>query len=298
MKLFIAGATGNVGFPTVQKLSRQHNIEILALTRNPTSKKAALLRNLPNVTLVEGDLNQPETFGPALEGTERAMLVTPPLFEQLEQEINFINAAIRAKVHFLLKISTTATTMKEDSQVGYARTHLSVEKYLRESDKLPWTALRPNEFMENRLGLAPVIQGSRSFPSAQQDHVAASVSASDVAEIAAGILLLNDFSQYVGKSLVVSGPENVSDQDFARYVSEATGQPVRYHPVSAAEMTRMFYGADVPETVIAGTQEFIDNVKTGKHTQESLPTDDLVLHVHRPEKTLKRLVNEQASLFQ
>ncbi|MGL5808302.1 MAG: NAD(P)H-binding protein, partial [Xenococcaceae cyanobacterium] len=66
--ILITGATGSNGTEIVKRLATR-NVRVRAMVRNRASAIA-----LPNVEVVEGDFDRPETLLAALTGVERAFL--------------------------------------------------------------------------------------------------------------------------------------------------------------------------------------------------------------------------------
>ena len=71
--ILITGATGTNGTEIVKLLSRL-SVPCRALVRTP--EKAGRLSGLPNVEIVQGDFAHPETLEPALEGVDKALLIS------------------------------------------------------------------------------------------------------------------------------------------------------------------------------------------------------------------------------
>ena len=71
--ILITGATGTNGVEIVKLLSRL-SVPCRALVRTP--EKAGTLSGLPNVEIVQGDFAHPETLEPALEGVDKALLIS------------------------------------------------------------------------------------------------------------------------------------------------------------------------------------------------------------------------------
>ena len=71
--ILITGATGNNGLEIVKLLSRT-GVVSRALVRS--SEKSGALANLPGVEVVYGDFAAPDTPAPALEGIDRALLIS------------------------------------------------------------------------------------------------------------------------------------------------------------------------------------------------------------------------------
>jgi uncharacterized protein YbjT (DUF2867 family) len=69
--ILIIGATGTNGIQIVKLLSRS-GVPCRALVRDP--QKATMLRDLPGVEVVHGDMAREESFAPALQGIDKALL--------------------------------------------------------------------------------------------------------------------------------------------------------------------------------------------------------------------------------
>lgn len=68
--ILVTGATGSNGTEIIQRLAAR-NIPVRAMVRNRASNLA-----IPNVELVEGNFDRPETLQSALTGIKRAFLLT------------------------------------------------------------------------------------------------------------------------------------------------------------------------------------------------------------------------------
>jgi uncharacterized protein YbjT (DUF2867 family) len=99
--ILIAGATGTNGREVVIRLSKAGH-KVRALVRNPA--KADGLR-LPNVELVQGDLDNPVSLDAALVGVERAFIVTAVDQRGVGWFRNFFEAAKRAGTPHVVKYS-------------------------------------------------------------------------------------------------------------------------------------------------------------------------------------------------
>ena len=89
--ILITGATGTTGRDVVGELHRLGAKNVRALVRNPA--RADFIREA-GFEAVAGDFEQPETLAPALEGVERALLLTPPSMQTFEQQRAFIVAPV------------------------------------------------------------------------------------------------------------------------------------------------------------------------------------------------------------
>src|SRR5262244_3522909 len=89
--ILITGATGNNGQELVRQLTVMGQ-RVRAFVRNPS--EAAHLKG-PNIELAVGDFNRPETLDAALQGVEKAFLLTPVAERSLLWQTAFIEAARR-----------------------------------------------------------------------------------------------------------------------------------------------------------------------------------------------------------
>ena len=93
--ILITGATGTTGREVIAELHRLGAKGVRALVRDPA--RADFIREA-GFEAVAGDFERPETLGAALEGVERALLLTPPTPETVNQQREFIVAAAGAGV--------------------------------------------------------------------------------------------------------------------------------------------------------------------------------------------------------
>src|SRR3954469_19524206 len=100
--ILITGGTGTTGRELVAELQRSGAASVRALVRDPS--RASFIREAGFET-VEGDFDRPETLDGALEGVERALLLTPPSPHTVAQQGAFIEAARRAGVRRVVKLS-------------------------------------------------------------------------------------------------------------------------------------------------------------------------------------------------
>ena len=91
--ILITGATGNVGSELVKKLATA-NIPFTALVRD--AGKTGDLKNFPQASIVMGDLADKVSVVQALQGIEKAFLLTNSSKEAEQLQLNFVDAAWEA----------------------------------------------------------------------------------------------------------------------------------------------------------------------------------------------------------
>jgi len=120
--ILVTGATGLNGSELVHRLSAR-GVPVRALVRSVA--KAQRLSALSQVEIVQGDMARPETIREALRGVERAMLISSSDPAMLEVQSNFIEAARKAGVKHVVKLSGIMPDL--DSPFRFARMHGEIE---------------------------------------------------------------------------------------------------------------------------------------------------------------------------
>jgi hypothetical protein len=85
LRILVASATANSGGNVVRQLSADDSVSIHAMVRSKEDDRAKALGDLPKVTLVEADFDDWKSIAAALEGVDRAMLVSSA-FDHLQFE--------------------------------------------------------------------------------------------------------------------------------------------------------------------------------------------------------------------
>ena len=248
MMLLVTGATGTTGMEVLRAL-KARGAEARALVRDET--KAHHLRDL-GFEPTTGDLGDPRTLGPALEGVERAYLVSPIGPMQSEFEQAFLETAKEAGVKHVVKLSVIGAS---PGGAAALRPHAREGRAARSrSPGMAWTLLRPTGFMQNTLAWgARVLDGT--FYSPVPDAAFSIVDARDVAEVAA-VALTEDGHE--GKAYGLSGPEAVSYRDQARRVFAAAGREIEVEEIPVETLKRELVRAGVPPWNAEGLVELFE----------------------------------------
>lgn len=138
--ILVTGATGNNGSEIVKLLAAQ-NIPVRAMVR---SRDRASTMTAPNIEVVEADFDRPETLLTALNGVDRAFLVTNSSEHAQAQQLAFVEAAKQSGVAQIVKLSQFAANAH--SPVRFLRYHAAVEAAIQASG-IAYTFLRPNLFI-------------------------------------------------------------------------------------------------------------------------------------------------------
>ena len=247
--ILVSGAAGQSGALIMPALAAQQ-WPVRALVRD--SAKAQHIADLQGVKVYTGDMAVRETLKAALEGVERAMLISSANDRMVETQCTFIDACKQAGVHHVIKFSG------EESQHGYdpqrfrfTREHEQIEDYL-ESSGLQWTHLRPSQFMQVYLREAAAMRQTGELRLPLENIRMSPVDLRDVAKIAAALLTKGG---YQGESLRVTGPEALSMADIAGIISKSTGKTIRYMPISWNDRKVALSSAGLPTYFIDALEE-------------------------------------------
>lgn len=190
----VAGATGTVGREIVRQLAEAGH-RVRALTRNPQNAEFP-----PGVEVARGDLTDPESVAPALEGVVGLHLITFGGDAPLETGPRLVELARQAGVRRVSVLS------------GFYRS--GVEDALDASD-LAWTLVQPVEFMANALEWAPAFH--EGVVPVWRNHPSSVVHEADIAAVAVAALTQDGHG---GQTYVVTGPEALTAVDRIRILSE------------------------------------------------------------------------------
>ncbi|HXP92247.1 MAG TPA: SDR family oxidoreductase [Candidatus Binatia bacterium] len=256
--ILVTGATGLNGSELVRRLS-ERGVAVRALVRD--GSKAAWLKTLPNVEIVEGDMARPETLAAPLRGVDRAMLISSSDRTMLDVQTNFIEAAKRAGVGHVVKLSGIMPEL--DSDFRFARMHGEIEQRL-EASGLAFTHLRSGEFMPAYFRQVPSIAAKSAFFLPMDDARIASMDVGDLAEVAAIALTR---SGHEGKTYRLTGPQALTMAEVAEALSAATGKMIRYVNISPQEHKSANLGRGMPPYLADALVELFAERRNGKEGQ-------------------------------
>ena len=127
----VASATANTGGNAIRALSDM-GYEVVGLLKDKTDDRAKPLLDLPNVTLVEGNFDDPESIKRNLVGIHRAILVSSAFaYEHFERDTGFIELCEEAGVEAVIRISTTSCLVQPGTKVFYGRCHHAIEAFCK-----------------------------------------------------------------------------------------------------------------------------------------------------------------------
>jgi NAD(P)H dehydrogenase (quinone) len=206
----VLGASGRIGRHVAAALA-EHRVDARALVRDPTRRDLSL-------PAVHADLAEAATLRQALHGVTRLLLVTPHSPDQDLLEAAAIDAAARAGVQRVVKVSGGAASLGPNGTTATATAHWRSEQHLERSG-MGFTFLRPSFFQQNLLAIG----ARRGVLAAPFRH--APIAMVDVRDVAAcAVAALTDPSP-ADQAWQPTGPRAVSFDDIADCLG------VRYLPI-------------------------------------------------------------------
>lgn len=227
MGYLITGATGDVGSRVVECLLRRGE-RPRVFVRNETKARS---RFGDRVDIFVGDLADPASLRPALEGVDALFLVnTGPQIPVLDEAAAKVAKA--AGVKHLVKLSSM------DVQQGLAigAWHERGEAAVRASG-VPFTFVQPTGFMSNLLAWAPSIKAEGVVRASTGDGRRAFIHSDDIAALATTVLTTRE---YVGESLPITGPEALNFAEVTAKLGAAIGRQLRFQPISDEEARQRY----------------------------------------------------------
>jgi uncharacterized protein YbjT (DUF2867 family) len=240
--ILVTGATGNAGGAVVRALVYAGE-QVRALVRE--ADRAPLPAG---VDAVVGDLNEPDTLAPHLDGVTAAFLLSG--YEGLEETLAKTR---RAGVERVVLLSSSAAP-NGDLTNAVARYHILSERAVRASG-LGWTFLQPNTFMTNTFQWLPQLRQGDVIRAPFPDVRVATVDPDDIGAVAAAALTSD---AHEGRAYRLSGPESLLPADRVAILADVLGRELRFEGQSNQEARAEMSEAMPAEYVDAFFRFFVD----------------------------------------
>jgi uncharacterized protein YbjT (DUF2867 family) len=210
--LLVTGASGHIGAELVRTLAAAGQ-PVRALTRS-----AGQDRFPAGVEAVSGDLNDPESMRPVLDGVDGVFLL--PGYADMP---GVLAEARRAGVRTVVQLSGMSAGSGDMSNAITAYMAAS-EQAARESG-LAWTILRPAEFMSNALRWLPQLRAGDVVRGPFGRVRSAVTDPADIAAVAARALTAPG---HEGRVYELSGPQALTAGERVALLGQALGRDLRF----------------------------------------------------------------------
>ncbi|MET7616117.1 NmrA family NAD(P)-binding protein [Streptomyces sp. NPDC005408] len=269
--ILVTGATGTVGRQVVAELLKLGH-SVRALTRDPAKADFPA-----GVEVVQGDLTDPDSLVPALEGVTGLHLITfgGAYFAPLETGPRIVELAREAGVRRVTVLHGGGPTLLEDA--------------VRASD-LHWAVIMPVEFMSNALAWADGIKDDDTVREPFTDRLSAMVHEGDIGAVAAVALTETGHG---GQEYVITGPEVLTLKDKVDALAAARGRKIALVSMTEDEAVEQWRAAGHPQEVIGFLLDAYGNTPAVGRTV----VDTVQKVTGRPARTFAEWAAEHADAF-
>src|SRR5580693_2284767 len=237
--ILVTGAAGNIGGELVRALAEAGQ-PVRALARSAASDR------FPSVVeIAAGDLNDPASLSPALDGAHGVFLL--PGYADMP---GVLAAARRAGVRRVVQLSGMSAGSGDMTNAITAYMVMS-EQAARESG-LAWTVVRPAMFMSNALQWLPQLRAGDVVRAPFGHARAAVIDPADIAAVAARALTTPG---HEGRVYEVSGPESLTAGERVAILGAALGRALRFE-AQPDEEARAEMSATTPEKYVNAFFDF------------------------------------------
>jgi uncharacterized protein YbjT (DUF2867 family) len=280
--ILVTGATGTVG-PDVAKLLSKKGAAVRAGVRDQAKARPQFD---DDIALATFDFENEGSFSGALDGVAKVFLLPPFLRNQMELTNAFVDAAKRAGVRHIVKLSAIGVNDRTQSTVGKA--HAANEQHIRESG-LAFTFLRPNSFMQNFITYFPPRNGAIYLP--WGNGKASFVDTRDIAAVAAEALTSDG---HEGKTYTLTGPAALGIAEVAQILSEAVAREFKYVDVPEDAARDGMLQAGVPKWQVEALMELH---AINKQNRWAAVTSDIEKVTGKPATTFAQFARDHADRF-
>lgn len=275
--ILVTGATGTVGGAVTRALV-QERVRVRALVRDP--KRARLA---PGVEALQGDLSDPGSLEPALDGVDSVFLIWPFMTSDGAEEVL---DAIRQRATRVVYLSTIGASDQDTASNPIMRFHGELESAI-EGSGLDWVLLQPASFAANTLGWAEQFAGG-VVRAPFGDQLRPMVHEDDIAAVAVRALLEDNL---VGTRPQITGPENLTTREQVQVIGAALDLTVRYEEISVREAAAGARAAGWPEDLVSA---LYSEDRTFESPQITTTVQDLT---GRTARTLAQWAHDHADAF-
>jgi uncharacterized protein YbjT (DUF2867 family) len=283
--LLVTTGNGMFGRRLIGELLGDDTVAVRAMVRD----RARFDLTGPGLEVVVGDMDRPETLGPALEGVTHVFLSAPMDEHIADREGNVIAAALAARRPHVLKM---LGAVKHGDDALSAQHAASLAK-LKESG-LPWTLISPNSVMETSFnGFAEQFKWESMFGMSGHGKVGL-VAAADVAAATAAVVRGDG---HEGMDYRLTGPEALDLFEAADIFADVVGHPIRYYDLNEDEFAKL-----LADNMKDATPEWIEvnvlcHLRAWRDGGADLVTDTVERLTGRPPTSLKEWVTAHRAEF-
>ena len=238
-RIFVTGATGNVGGAAVRHLLQQ-NFYVKALVRDTSVTN---LTKHDNLAIVKGDLNDPSSYEQHLndiDGVFCNLTYEHGVDKEIKQGLGIIDVSKRNNVKHFIYCSVIGNDL--NTGIPHWESKSRIEDHLKQSG-LNFTILRPGSFYENLLRpqvKSRILKGKLVLPT-RKDKVQQFISTEDVGRMA--IIVFSGPGTYYNKTLNLAA-DQMNGEQLATLFSKVMKRNIKFQQLPGF-IVRLVLGRDL-----------------------------------------------------
>jgi uncharacterized protein YbjT (DUF2867 family) len=284
----VIGATGNTGRAVVKELQALGQ-QPVCIVRDAEKAKTVLGAG---ANAVVADVHDPAALEKALKGVTSVFVVTGHNPQMAEQQGNILEAAKKAGVEYIVRVSGGEAVVGPDVESVVGRGHHAIEQAMGKSG-VKWVNLRPGLFMQNTLAQAQLIKSDSKMvlPYARELPIAFT----DVRDTGAvGARILIDPARHAGKTYAFTGKLS-NFGEFADVFSEVLGRKITYVEATLEQAAAALKGRGMPDWLVTHLISIAKAAAKGAFSKEN--TGPIKEIVKREPITTKQFVQDHKGAF-
>ncbi len=240
----------------------------------------------PQAQSVFFDWNNTSTYAQALQNMDAVYIVVPVMMNPEILVIPFIEQALTQGIQRIVLLSSASISI-DQPVFGYL--HRWISEHVPQ-----WAVLRPSYFMQNftEAQQAQFILEQGIVSSATSDGKIGFVDADDIASVA--VHALTDVVPH-NTEHILTGPQSLTYQEVATLITEVTGLPVTYHPISESQLEQHLLNAGLDSEYAS----FLAHLDTQIAVEgiEDRVSDCIEKVTGKPPKSLRQHIQNHRHLF-
>jgi uncharacterized protein YbjT (DUF2867 family) len=289
MRVLVIGATGRVASHLTKKLLAD-GVSVRALVRDRDKAIASFANpaGVARLDVIHGAFNDAAVLSRALDGVDTVFLALGTSLEQIALEKGLIDAAARANVGQIVRLSVLGADPNADYEVG--RRHGELDDYLVASG-VPNTRLRPAYFSSNLLLASASIASASRWSGSAPDGRIAIIDTRDVSDAAATVIKDRALQNAVYD---LTGPSALTFPEVAELLTKVLGHRVSYVPVDQATLRQGYVARGVPDWLIEIALGIDRAMQSGSHADV---TRELQPLLGVPPRTVEDFIRDHKAAF-